>query len=189
MITVYGAEWCEDTRRTLRHLRRLGLAYEYHDIDEDLALLERAMALAGRRRTPVIDLGLGGDPLVEPDNDTLTAALVEIEMLSRDDADERMGVQNVGDVERIARTLAGAAVLAVGATAPRGARWPFGIMGTVLAITGLAGWCPVYYRTGVTSLGGPGDRPDEAHRTAWLASQRAPAADAGAVAKRAGASR
>ncbi len=36
MITVYGADWCEDTRRSLRHLRRLGVAHRYVNIDEDL---------------------------------------------------------------------------------------------------------------------------------------------------------
>ena len=87
MITVYGADWCEDTRRTLRHLRRLGVPYRYQNVDEDLDALERATALnGGMRRTPTIDLGLGGGPLVEPDNDTLTGALVELELLSQGEA-------------------------------------------------------------------------------------------------------
>ena len=55
MITVYGADWCEDTRRALRQLRRLGIAHQYLNIDEDLDALERAKALNhGRRRTPVM---------------------------------------------------------------------------------------------------------------------------------------
>ena len=54
MITLYGADWCEDTRRSLRHLRRLGVAHEYVNIDEDLEALHRAKALNdGVRRTPV----------------------------------------------------------------------------------------------------------------------------------------
>jgi glutaredoxin len=104
MITVYGADWCEDTRRSLRHLRRLGVPHRYQNVDEDLDALHRATSLnGGVRRTPTIDLGLGGGPLVEPNNDTLTGALVEVEMLSQDQADERLGVQNV-DVERVGRT-------------------------------------------------------------------------------------
>jgi glutaredoxin len=60
MITVYGADWCEDTRRSLRHLRRLGVPSHYINIDEDLDALERANALNGdQRRTPTIDLGVG----------------------------------------------------------------------------------------------------------------------------------
>ena len=57
-----------------------GLAspHDYVNIDEDLDALARRKPLnRGQRRTPVIDLGLGGPPLVEPDNDSLTGALVE----------------------------------------------------------------------------------------------------------------
>ncbi len=34
-VKVYGADWCEDTQRTLRHLKRLGVDYEYIDIEQD----------------------------------------------------------------------------------------------------------------------------------------------------------
>jgi glutaredoxin len=137
MIIVYGADWCEDTKRSRRHLRRLAVAHHYVNIDEDLDGLERALGLNnGRRRTPIIDLGLQGATLVEPDNDTLAGALVELEMLTQEDVHERMGVQNVGDV---------------------------------VTLTGVTGWCPAYYSAGVTSLGGPGDRPDETMRGRWLA--------------------
>jgi glutaredoxin len=169
MVTVYGADWCEDTRRSLRHLRRLAVSHVYVNIDEDLDALDRAKAMnGGDRRTPTIDLGTGGPPLVEPDNDTLTGALVELEMLTRDDAHERLGVQNVGDFERVLRTSAGVALVVGGAGLPRGARWPFRLLGSVLACSGLSGWCPVYHYARVTSLDGPGDRPAEAHRREWL---------------------
>lgn len=168
MITVYGADWCEDTRRSLRHLRRLSVAHRYLNIDEDLDALERAQALSdGRRRTPTIDLGLNGPGLVEPDNDTLTGALVEIEMLTQQDALDRLGVQNVGDVERVARTVTGGALIAGALSAPRVVRRPVAVLGAVVALTGISGWCPVYHYAGVTSLGGPGDRPDEAVRHTW----------------------
>jgi glutaredoxin len=170
MITVYGADWCEDTRRSRRHLRRLGVQHRYVNIDEDLDALERAKALNhGNRRTPTIDLGVGGPALVEPDNDTLTAALVEVQMLSGEDAYERLAVQNVGDLERAARGAAGLLLLGLAAAAPRGRRWPFVFGGAVLALSGLSGWCPAYQLGGVTSLNGPGDRPDESSRPAWLA--------------------
>ena len=170
MITVYGADWCEDTRRSLRHLRRLGVAHRYINIDEDVEALHRALVLnEGVRRTPTIDLGVGGGALVEPENDTLTGALVELEMLAQEEAHERLAIQNVGDVERAIRTGMGLAIL-VGATgAPRAFKWPLRIAGAVTALTGISGWCPAYHARGVTSLNGPGDHPDEAERTAWLA--------------------
>jgi glutaredoxin len=170
MITVYGADWCEDTRRSRRHLRRLGVAYRYVNIDEDLDGLERAMALnGGERRTPTVDLGVGGRALVEPDNDTLTGALVELEMLAPEDARERMAVQNVGDAERWLRGAAGVSLFLVAGSAPRGLRGMLRLGGAMLALTGLAGWCPTYYCAGVTSIDGPGDRPGEAGRVDWIA--------------------
>lgn len=173
MITVYGADWCEDTRRSLRHLRRLGVAHQYINIDEDLDALERAKGLnGGARRTPAIDLGIGGGALVEPDNETLTAALMELEMLTPDGARERMALQNVGDAERTVRAGIGLALLVAAGRSPRPLRWPLRIAGAYAALTGLTGWCPAYHGSGVTSLDGPGDHPDEAERTAWLAARR-----------------
>ena len=169
MITVYGADWCEDTRRSLRLLRRLHVPHEYVNIDENAAGLWRAKELnSGERRTPTIDLGVGGRALVEPSNETLSGALVELSMLTQDEAYERLGVQNVGDADRAVRAAAGTLVLAAAWYAPRGARWPFGILGAILAFTGATGWCPFYHAAGVTSLGGPGDHLHEAERTTWL---------------------
>lgn len=170
MLTVYGAEWCEDTRRSLRHLRRLGIAHRYLNIDEDLDALDAAKALnGGERLTPIVDLGVGGPPLIEPDNDTLTGALVELEMLTQEDAHERMGVQNVGDVERVIRGSAGLALMAAAGAAPRGLRNLFRLAGAGVALSGLTGWCPAYHYAGLTSLEGPGDRPGEAVRRSWVA--------------------
>jgi glutaredoxin len=177
MITVYGADWCEDTRRSQRLLRRLHVPHRYVNIDEDLEGLERARELNhGERRTPTIDLGLGGQALVEPDNETLAGALVEREMLTLEEAHERLGLQNVGDIERVARTTAGVALFAAAAAAPRQLRWPLRVLGVVAVATGVSGWCPGYHAAGVSSLGGPGDRPDEAERRAWLAPKPSAAA-------------
>lgn len=168
MITVYGADWCEDTRRSRRHLRRLAIAHEYVNIDEDADGLARAMSLNdGARRTPTIDLGIG-TALIEPDNETLSAALVELQMLTQDDLHERFEVQNVGDVERTLRVGLGVALLLGARSVPRRMRWPLRFLGVTSAMTGLAGWCPLYHAAGVTSLDGPGDRPDETTRNAWL---------------------
>lgn len=172
MITIYGADWCEDTRRSLRHLRRLGVPHRYVNIDEDMDGLERAKALNdGNRRTPTIDLDVGGSALVEPENDTLTGALVELEMLTQDDVRERLAIQNVGDTERVLRAGAGAALLLAAQAAPRAARWPLRAAAGIAIVTGLSGWCPAYHASGVTSLGGPGDHPDEAERATWLVRQ------------------
>ena len=170
MITVYGADWCEDTRRSLRHLRRLAIAHDYVNIDDDADALARAKALnGGARRTPTIDLGMGGPALVEPDNDTLSAALVEVQMLTR----WRMSTSGSGF--RTSATSSACCASAPGrrscwrpAPDPDRVRWPLRLAGAVAALTGFAGWCPLYHVSGVSSLQGPGDRPDETTRDAWL---------------------
>ena len=175
MIIVYGANWCEDTQRALRHLRRLGVAHHYRNIDEDSRALDRARALvpgSTDRRTPVIDMGLGGTPLVEPDNDTLTSALVEVQMLTMEDAVERLAVQNVGDLERLARTAAGILIVSAAAAMRGRGRWVVRVAGAIVALTGVSGWCPAYQLAGVTSMGGPGDRPHETTRPGWLVPSR-----------------
>jgi glutaredoxin len=170
MVTVYGADWCEDTKRSLRHLRRLGVAHQYVNIDEDVDALDRAKSLnAGQRRTPVIDLGFGGPALVEPDNDLLAGAIVEAKMLSDDVVADRLAVQNVGDFERVLRTVAGTALLFASRVAPASVKWPLGLAAAVVGLSGVTGWCPFYHAAGVTSMQGPGDRPDEATRRDWLA--------------------
>lgn len=165
---MYGADWCEDTQRSRRLLRRLAIAHEYHNVDEDVFALERACALnAGERRTPVIEIV--GTVLVEPSNPDLTAALIRAELLTEDDARERAVVQNIGDVERTVRASAGLLAMLAAQASPRAMRWPLRLAGLALAITGLAGWSPSYALAGVTSLEGPGDRPREASRASWLA--------------------
>ena len=165
---VYGADWCEDTQRSLRLLRRLSIAHRYLNIDEDLAALERAKTLnAGERRTPVIDIA--GTVLVEPANAALTDALVTAQLISDDEVRERTMVQNVGDVERAMRTAGGLLLMAAAQANPRMLRWPMRIAGAALALTGITGWCPAYTAAGVTSLEGPGDRPLEASRSEWFA--------------------
>jgi hypothetical protein len=150
----------------MRHLRRVAVPYRYINIDEDLDALERAMALNnGKRRTPVIDMD--GTVLVEPTNDTLTATLVERQHLTVEQAQERLAVQNVGDLERALRAGGGIFLLALAGAAPRALRWPLRLAGAAIALSGFAGWCPAYSIARRSSLDGPGDRPGEASRSRW----------------------
>jgi glutaredoxin len=170
-VIVYGADWCEDTGRARRLLRRLAVPHAYRNIDEDLDALDRAIALgSGTRRTPIVDVA--GQALVEPSNETLTAALVGARLISGDQVAERMVVQNVGDAERLIRVGGGLVLYALTRRAPPPLRLPLGLVGLGLLLTGVAGWCPVYHTRGVSSIGGPGDRPTEAERRAWLGGSR-----------------
>ena len=107
--------------------------------------------------------------------------IIVVQMLTDDQVSDRLAVQNVGDFERVLRTVGGAVLLLAARLAPR-ARWPLALMGTFAAASGLTGWCPIYHAAGVTSLEGPGDRPDEVTRTAWLAARRGAMRDVAALA-------
>jgi mycoredoxin len=71
ILTVYGAAWCGDCRRTQRYLDAAGVAYRYVDLGVDRA----AQALlddAGYRAIPVV-VTAGGDVLIEPSIGELAA--------------------------------------------------------------------------------------------------------------------
>ena len=75
-IKVYGTGWCGDTQRTLEHLRELGVAHKYINVEQD------AQAAAwvrehndGKERKPTLDLA--GQILTEPSSRELDSALRE----------------------------------------------------------------------------------------------------------------
>ncbi len=76
IVTVYGADWCGDCRRTKRWLNASGVEWVYVDRDADPAI--RAMlADAGHLAIPVVVLP-GGTVLVEPSDETLAAAVAVV---------------------------------------------------------------------------------------------------------------
>jgi glutaredoxin len=75
-VKVYGADWCEDTRRAREFLDRLGVKYQYVDIEQD----ESAAAWVrgqngGKERKPTVDIA--GQVLAVPTDHELTSALRE----------------------------------------------------------------------------------------------------------------
>lgn len=78
-VTVYGAEWCGDTRRTLRYLETKQIAYDYVDVDEDEAGERKVIEFSrGKRRIPLVEIESGsGSPvaMAVPTNDELERAM------------------------------------------------------------------------------------------------------------------
>jgi mycoredoxin len=75
-VTIYGADWCGDTQRTLRQLDNLGVAYDYIDVEQD----EQASSWVkqqndGKERKPTVKLGR--QVLSVPSNRELESALRE----------------------------------------------------------------------------------------------------------------
>ena len=75
-VKVYGADWCGDTQQTLNHLRELGVAHRYVNIEQD----EEARAWVrehneGKERKPTLDVA--GQVLSVPTTRELDSALRE----------------------------------------------------------------------------------------------------------------
>ncbi|TFC93627.1 MULTISPECIES: glutaredoxin domain-containing protein [Cryobacterium] len=76
-ITMFGAEWCGDCRRSKKLLDTLKVDYDYVDLllVEDGA--DRAHAISGRTQIPVI-LFPDGSHVVEPSDSTLHSKLTQL---------------------------------------------------------------------------------------------------------------
>lgn len=75
-VKVYGADWCGDTKRTLKALDEAGVSYEYINVEED----EQASNWVkeqngGKERKPTVKLG--EQVLSVPSDEELKSALSE----------------------------------------------------------------------------------------------------------------
>ncbi|MDX3192191.1 VTT domain-containing protein [Streptomyces sp. MN03-5084-2B] len=74
-LTVYGASWCPDVKRSRALLDRAGVKYSYVDVEADEDAERRVRELQdGARRIPTI-VWEDGSFLVEPSDDELSARL------------------------------------------------------------------------------------------------------------------
>lgn len=73
-VTMFGADWCRDCRRSKALLDTLGVDYDYVDVEADLAAADRAEAISGRKNIPVVVLP-NGKHFVEPSDAELRAEL------------------------------------------------------------------------------------------------------------------
>ena len=80
-ITMYGADWCHDCRRTKAQLDGLGVAYYYIDVEADAAAADEARGISGRTNIPVV-VYPDGTHQVEPTNPTVEAKLRELALIS-----------------------------------------------------------------------------------------------------------
>ncbi|MEO7148139.1 MAG: glutaredoxin domain-containing protein [Terrimesophilobacter sp.] len=69
-ITVYGADWCSDCRRSKKLLDEMGVDYEYVDLIADPTAADRAQAISGHTTIPVIAFS-DGTHFVEPSDEDL----------------------------------------------------------------------------------------------------------------------
>ncbi|MCC7024459.1 MAG: glutaredoxin family protein [Thermomicrobiales bacterium] len=71
---VYGTRWCAQSQMVRRYLERLGVPYEYVDLERDPEAVRRLRWLTGgEARHPTVCIG--GEWLVEPTTGELRWAL------------------------------------------------------------------------------------------------------------------
>jgi glutaredoxin len=69
-VKVYGADWCEDTQHTLRHLDKLGVDYDYINIEEDAQAARWVREQNdGKERKPTLEIS--GRVLSTPSDEEL----------------------------------------------------------------------------------------------------------------------
>ncbi|WP_104163530.1 glutaredoxin domain-containing protein [Cryobacterium sp. N22] len=76
-ITMFGAEWCRDCRRSKKLLDGLGVAYDYVDLESVADGADRAKAISGRTQIPVIVFP-DDTHMVEPSDADVRAKLTEL---------------------------------------------------------------------------------------------------------------
>lgn len=79
-ITMYGAEWCGDCRRTKKQLDELGVDYTYVDLMADPAAADVAKDISGRTNIPVV-VYPDASHHVEPSNADVEAKLRELALI------------------------------------------------------------------------------------------------------------
>lgn len=76
-ITMYGAAWCGDCRRSKAVLDASGVQYEYVDLEATPEKADEAHAISGRTNIPVIVFP-DGSHVVEPSDADLRARLATV---------------------------------------------------------------------------------------------------------------
>ena len=76
-ITMFGADWCSDCRRTKSLLDSLSIDYDYVDVEVNAEAAERSRAISGRTNIPVVTFP-DSTFQVEPSNADLESKLREL---------------------------------------------------------------------------------------------------------------
>lgn len=74
-ITVYGANWCGDCRRSKKFMDDNGVGYHWVDIENDPAAIDLVLKLNGGKRIIPTIVFEDGSILIEPTNSELAKKL------------------------------------------------------------------------------------------------------------------
>lgn len=80
-ITMYGADWCGDCRRSKRFLDTNSVAYEYVDVESDTSASEKVIEINGGMRSIPVIVFPDGTHLTEPSDNALKEKLESLKLL------------------------------------------------------------------------------------------------------------
>ena len=80
-ITMYGADWCGDCRRSKRFLDENSVAYNYIDVETDTSASEKVIEINGGMRSIPVILFPDGTHLTEPSDNVLKEKLEALKLL------------------------------------------------------------------------------------------------------------
>jgi mycoredoxin len=77
-ITMYGADWCGDCRRSKRLFEELNVEYTLIDTDSDLSAADKVIEINGGAKSIPVIVFSDGTHLTEPSDNDLKAKLVAL---------------------------------------------------------------------------------------------------------------
>jgi mycoredoxin len=80
-ITMYGADWCGDCRRSKRFLDSNNVSYDYIDVEADASASEKVIEINGGMRSIPVIVFSDGTHLTEPSDNALTEKLEALKLL------------------------------------------------------------------------------------------------------------
>ncbi|MEY4206765.1 MAG: hypothetical protein RL255_602 [Actinomycetota bacterium] len=80
-ISMYGAEWCGDCRRSKRFLDSNNISYNYIDVEADQSASDKVIEINGGMRSIPVILFPDGSHLTEPSDNELKTKLESLGIL------------------------------------------------------------------------------------------------------------
>ena len=80
-ITMYGADWCGDCRRSKRLLAKLNIEYKLIDVESDLTAADKVREINGGMQSIPVIVFDDGTHLTEPSDADLTAKLESLNLI------------------------------------------------------------------------------------------------------------
>ncbi len=77
-ITMYGADWCGDCRRSKRVFEELDIQVNHIDVDADLSAAEKVIEINGGAKSIPVMVFSDGTHFTEPSDNDLKAKLTAL---------------------------------------------------------------------------------------------------------------